>query len=497
MANGVWRIAHRVSPNPLRCTLDDFLASRFSNLQSPVSNPMLNRSRIILLLILFFQLVFGVLYAVRTPHWQAPDEPAHFNYVRVLAETGSFPVLQQGDYDQVYLEKIKSEKFPPELSVDSIRYEAHQPPLYYVIAAPVYLVARALNLDIVLTLRLLNVCLVLVLSLIAFRIFRYVFPANPLLRLVGVGILATLPMHIAMSAAINNDTLAEVVVAAILWISLLRLQGKMDRRRFFLIGGLVYGIALLTKTTIYSSIVLLIAAELGYQHIFAARQGASVARLATVRPRMRAILASGKTLLPLFLISFALSILWFVRNALTYGVNDLFGWQRHDLVVAGQPTTAQWIADNGLRSTLMDWVTISFRSFWAQFGWMGVLVDERIYVLLFVLSAAASFGALFLLIRLWQERRVLPSETRWTWLLLGLLLAVVVAADVYYNLKFFQPQGRYLFYALIPIAALWGGGLYELLNPNHARWVFVLLYVVMLGLDYVSLAWFIVPQLAS
>lgn len=455
-----------------------------------------NSTRAILFIILFFQFLFGVLYAFRTPLWQAPDEPAHFNYVRALAETAAFPILRQGDYDQAYLEKIKSEKFPPELSIEPIQYEAHQPPLYYVTATPLYVLVRALNGDEARALRLLNVAFALVLSLIAFRIFQFVFPANPLVQLASVGIIATLPMHVAMSAAINNDTLAEVVVAIILLLAILRLHGKMTRKRFFIFGGVLYGIALLTKTTIYSSAVILIVAEIGYQQIFQTRQGASVARLGTLKPRKAAILSSGKTLLPLFVISFGLSVLWFVRNAFVYGANDLFGWVRHDQVVAGQMTTAQWLADNGLRTTLIDLFAISFKSFWAQFGWMGVLVNDRIYVFLFILTSIATLGALFMLARLWRERKNFPSETRWTWLLLVLLLALVIAADVYYNLKFFQPQGRYLFYALIPIAALGGGGLYELLNARYARYVFALLYLVMLVLDYVALAWFIVPQLA-
>ncbi|HZQ09703.1 MAG TPA: glycosyltransferase family 39 protein, partial [Anaerolineae bacterium] len=211
----------------------------------------MTRYRLVLGIILFFQLVFGVMYTVRTPHWEAPDEPAHYNYVRVLAETGTFPILQQGDYDQAYLEQIKTEKFPADMSVDTIRYESHQPPLYYVLAAPFYLVARDFSVDSVLVLRLLNVALALVLSLIAFKIFRLVFPTNALLSLVAVGIIATLPMHIAMSAAINNDTLAEVVVALILLLAILRVQGKIVHRRFVILGGVLYGSALLTKTTIY------------------------------------------------------------------------------------------------------------------------------------------------------------------------------------------------------------------------------------------------------
>jgi len=39
-------------------------------------------------LILLAYLTIGTLYAVNIPAWQAPDEPAHYNYVRALAETG-------------------------------------------------------------------------------------------------------------------------------------------------------------------------------------------------------------------------------------------------------------------------------------------------------------------------------------------------------------------------------------------------------------------------
>lgn len=455
----------------------------------------MNITRLILLIILFFQFALGILYATRTPLWQAPDEPAHYNYVRRLAETGAFPVLQQGDYDQQYLEAIKARKFPPELSIDPIRYEAHQPPLFYLLAAPVYLTARALNGDAALWLRYFNVALALVLSCLAYLIFTRVFPMNALLQLAGVGIIATLPMHVAMSAAINNDTLAEIVVAVILLISILRAQGRLDARRFYIFGGLAYGIALLTKTTIYSSFVLLVAGEIAYRHIDLARQ-APVTAPATARIGNRSTwLAAAKTLAPLFCISLLVAGAWFGRNALTYGASDVLAWNRHDAVVSGQPTTAQWIAQYGLRNVVFDFFAITFKSFWAQFGWMGVLVNDRIYVLLFVLTAVACFGALLWVVRLVRERKIFGLQTRWTWLLLGILLTLTFAAHLYYNLKYVQPQGRYLFPALVPLAAFWAVGLYELLNARHARLIFALLYLLMLALDYIALVWFIVPQL--
>jgi hypothetical protein len=456
----------------------------------------MNSTRVILAVILLAQFAMGMLYATRTPAWQAPDEPAHYNYVRALVENGAFPVLQPGDYNQQYLEKIKAAKFPPDMPIDSIRYEAHQPPLYYVLAAPVFLFARAMNFDAVLLLRYLNVALGVILSALAFLIFTRVFPTQPLLQLAGVGIIATLPMHLAMSAAINNDTLAEIIIAVILLFGILRVQGKLDDRRFFLLGGIAYGAALLTKTTIYSSIVLLVAAEYAYRRIQFAQLNSGAAR-GSARLVNRSMLVSGvKTLAPLFGIAFAIAGLWFVRNASVYGATDILGWTRHDLVVVGQPTTAQFIAQYGLRTVVFDFFAISFKSFWAQFGWMGVLVNDRMYMFLFVLSAAATFGALLWGIRLVRERKLFSAQARWTWVLLGTLLTLACAAHVYYNLKYVQPQGRYLFPGLVALAAFWAAGLYEIFNPRYARVLFALLYVVMLALDYIALVWFIVPQLS-
>jgi hypothetical protein len=88
--------------------------------------------------ILLAYLLLGTLYAVHTPAWQAPDEPAHYNYIQYLAEQRRFPILKPGDFPAQYLEEIKAAHFPPEMSIAPIRYEYHQPPLYYLLAVPVY-----------------------------------------------------------------------------------------------------------------------------------------------------------------------------------------------------------------------------------------------------------------------------------------------------------------------------------------------------------------------
>ncbi len=54
--------------------------------------------RLVLAGILAVYFVLAGLFAVNTPAWQAPDEPAHYNYVAYVAEQGGFPVLHFGDY---------------------------------------------------------------------------------------------------------------------------------------------------------------------------------------------------------------------------------------------------------------------------------------------------------------------------------------------------------------------------------------------------------------
>ncbi len=47
--------------------------------------------------ILIAYLILGTAYAFQTPAWQAPDEPAHYNYIQFIVEKRALPILQQGE----------------------------------------------------------------------------------------------------------------------------------------------------------------------------------------------------------------------------------------------------------------------------------------------------------------------------------------------------------------------------------------------------------------
>ncbi len=395
--------------------------------------------RLLLALIIAAYALLGALYALRTPAWQAPDEPAHYNYVRYVAETGHLPVLRAGDYDGAYLEEIKARRFPPEMSIDSLRYEAHQPPLYYLLAAGVYRLAKALGAPLLLTLRLFSVLLGALGLLAGYRALHTLFPGDALVPLGAVALAAALPQHVAMTAAVNNDVFAELLVALTIGRALaISQQGWTARRAAGL--GLLMGLAFLTKMQAY---------------VAWAVAGGVLLRDAwriTDRQQGRAVaLHCGGIALG---VAGLVALSWLLRNVAVYGWADPLALSRHDLVVQGQPTTAALRTAQGLGGLLSAWAGTTFRSFWGQFGWMGVPMDGRVYQALALLSGLAAAG----LAGTWAAGRRGSEGSRGlsrdaTGVLL-LWLGVTAAGYVWWNLRYVQHQGRYLFPALLAIGAL-------------------------------------------
>jgi 4-amino-4-deoxy-L-arabinose transferase-like glycosyltransferase len=430
--------------------------------------------RVLLILVVVAYAVIGALYAAFTPIWQVPDEPAHYNYVRALAEGRGFPVIESGDYDQAYLGRLTTERFPPELSIVSLEYEDHQAPLYYLLATPVY----ALSGGGVLPLRLLSVVLGAGLLIVVFGAMRAVFPAQPELALVTAALVAFIPQHVAMTAGVNNDVLGELVVGGALWALAVYANGGTDRPWPV---GLLLAAALLTKTTVY----------------FVA--GVAVIAVAVRwRQERRTWRWAAEQLAWMLVPAALLSIPWFVRNTFTYGWSDPFGLGRHNAVVVGQPRSSEWLADYGWGGLLSRMARTTFQSFWGQFGWMAVVLPARIYQALLLFSILSGVGFLAWLFD--RRRPRLTSAQRASLFLFLISFLLVLFEFLGYNLLFVQHQGRYLFPALIPIGtavamgvSAWAGWL-----PQRTRaWAMAAPFVGLAALDVYCLFRFIVPTLTG
>lgn len=437
-----------------------------------------------LLLILACYLVVGGLYAAQVPNWQAPDEPAHYNYVRQLAD-GRLPVITSGDYDQAYLEEITGARFAPEYSVAAIEYEDWQPPLYYLLLTPIFLLTDGALLP----LRLASLIIGAGVIWLAYRIARLLFPEAAWVAWSTAVFVAFIPQHVAMLASVNNDSLSELLIALLLyitlrWVTRSGIRTPRDDRPWLIGLGLVLGLGFLTKATVYLmapvlAVVLLWQYWGTWQRLFQA-----------------AVL--------LFAPAFMLGAVWWVRNIVVYGGLDVLGKAAHDAVVVGQPRTIEWVSRYGLDGTVQRFLQTTFNSFWGQFGWMAVPMQAEVYWLLLGLCGAAVLG--LLLYRFTTTQVPVQFRSRLPVLILWLIFFLTLAIHVGYNLTFVQHQGRYLFPALIPISLGFSLGLGTWLllveRPfRRERPLLVNLFPLGLGvglvlLDLFALFWFILPQLS-
>ncbi|MGD2144177.1 MAG: glycosyltransferase family 39 protein [Anaerolineae bacterium] len=437
---------------------------------------------VLLTILISAYITIAALYAALTPRWQVPDEPAHYNYIRSLADGEGLPILESGDYDQRYLERLTSEGFPPELSIARLEYEDHQPPLYYLLATPIFLLSDGSLLP----LRLFSVLLGSGLLIVTFGAVRTIFPDRPEMGLIAAGFIALIPQHTAMTAGVNNDTLAELIVAGTLWALLVYSQHqeqpsvlRPDRQPPWRLGFLL-GAALLTKTTAYVVVGVAAAAV-----VIRWRRDCRTLRWATRQLTWM--------LLPALLVSAP----WFVRNGLVYGSGDPLALAQHSAVAAGQPRSRDWLVAYGWDGLLSRMIHTTFQSFWGQFGWMAVPLRARVYQALALLSIVLAGGFLAWLIR--QRRPQTSNSVTYHRLgLLALSALFTLLSYGWYNLTFVQHQGRYLFPALVPMATAVGLGLDTLAGilPTRLRhWALSAFFAALAAFDVYCLFKIIIPNL--
>jgi hypothetical protein len=501
-----------VSPSPLWFQPHTAASTRFGIFDQLY----LQRPRVGLVLVLLTYLVAGVLFATQTPAWQAPDEPAHYNYIAHIAENGRLPVLQMGDYNQEYLNLLLDTRFAHKLSIAPLRYENYQPPLYYLLATPVFWTFGG-NL---LALRLFGVLLGIVSIYLLYLCLELVFPDKTLIPLGATAFAALLPMHVAMLASVNNDSLAGLLLLATMLVLLHWLRnrfyasnpedssksagryttgetgvateqsaresltnhqgrpGRFIREPLLLTLGILLGLSLITKIYAYVILPISLAAVVSVLWIQPRVNAQHPTRATHPDERLRPLRDWRKTW-PALRDAFRTALLWvalpavlialpmWLRNIYLYGNWDFLALAWHDTVVIGQPRTSQFIETFGWVEYSERAYSFTFKSFWGVFGWMGVFMDERIYTALLIFSGVIFMGVLWATVRFISG----GSDTDMDFfqlsvlLLLGLILAAVAFSYLWYNLKYVQHQGRYFLWGLLPIGVIVALGWREVLQP--------------------------------
>ncbi len=434
--------------------------------------------RLALVLLLGVYLVLALSYSLSNPLYESTDELAHFRYARHIATYYELPVQMR----------------------HAPRAQSHHPPLYYVLGAlaggwvPVtedvyyapdenpfwgyrqwevgddnknqYLhvgqfakLPHKLNGGITLAVYLVRWMTVLIgagVAWVTYRTGREIFPQRPALALGAAALVAFNPQFLYLSGAVNNDILATLCSAAVLW-ACVRLVQNGPSARIDVTLGILLGLALLTKFNLLALLPLV-----------------ALAYLLPHPHTPKRYLQSGLTILTLTLL---LSGWWFWRNQVLYG--DLTGMSQVNQLWAGRKASESWWA-------IPQSLPYLWSSLWGRFGYGQVPLPQPVYRGIFGFCILALTGYLI-------PRRDRDRFPRAALLLLLLTVLIFVAVVFYYIL--IQPagaMGRFLFPALPAFALLLSAGL-DRLVARRLAWV---LPVGMAALAVYALLGALVPAFA-
>lgn len=454
------------------------------------------------LLLIALGLVRGLLYSVIIPPWQGPDEPQHYEYVRLLYEKGrlvqwgdSIPAVEQEviasmegfDFWRTgrYLQRGNS--FAEVWSASC--HQLHQPPLAYLFYLGALLLAPE---DITLhffLMRVLSVLLgvvVIVAAVIAASALR---DTQPILSWSVPAFIVFLPTYTSLSGMVNSDHLVEAAVSLVLALWLVALKSGLS---IPLAGGLVLFsmIGLLAKRT---ALVLL------PMHLMAVILYLRVHRSSIFSKRNMVYTLGAAGLAVGFMV-------WLGR----YG----FAW-----LSQRAPTVAEWLVkiyfflpseqfpfspnqayfSAEALNRYAHYARFLFETFWGRFALLQVQWPPALYILAAGLSLIALSG-----LALFVGRVIKGTYRQPAWLLAGLALlafsVMTMLVMVYANeIRRWDlgwggwPQARYLFAVIIPIAALFVRGWSEVVPQRYrTAWVSTLLILLLL-LDTFSIVFLIMP----
>lgn len=392
-------------------------------------------------LLLYFALTAALI--ARVPLLLSPDEAAHFQYVQHIAQTGTLPVFRGAA--------------PP-----APGYEFHQPPLYYLLCAPGWrlLGAGVQNYSC----RAVSMLCGLGAIWVIWSAAQLLFPHKPRVWALAALFAALFPLHQAVGAGANNDSLAGLLAAALFFL-MARMSRGLSRRDAWGFG-LVAGLAILTKSTllvlVFSGFIALVWSS--------KKPNSQIAMLP----------ALGLALLLTSLVGGP----WLARNQLLYGDPLALGAfsGAAKAVAPGYPLFLQLYGMSFL-AYLRGLVWITFMSMWGFFGGVNAAFNAtlplnksgptmpKLELLPLVISCLS-----LPLLAAWgwsrgakdtaEEAETPSNRDVWKWWILGAVLLILAWAQ--FAFQFFAgAQARYLHPILLPFCVFIAVG-FERLFPRRA-----------------------------
>ena len=400
--------------------------------------------------------LLSVSFAVKVPLDHNPDESSHRDYIRLMVEQKGLvmfvPSKGRKPLPAPVIEKMQAREGMTELPEGAIsRDEAHQPPLYYALAALVFAITGGGSL---LALRLVALPFQLATVWIAWKAGRDLFPKRPELAPALAAFVALLPTQAQLGGAISNDATTHFFCALIVWrMARFFAPHIAPPHRAYAWGegallGLFFGLGLLTKLTVLQL----------YPVLFVACALAIKQKRITFADTLGVFGAA-------VLVGLALAAPWLARNQMLYGdflaqtiykatgpnfspsaISQAFGWSGED-----------YARNVGLRSLASFWYFLAPDLPPKQFVGPPILL---------LLALGLSLLPLLGLYKASKEKSVEPVFGFAT--LVPLCLVPFFTKFVY---EVFQAQGRYFLPSLLAVALVSVGGFAALGKSKWAAFV--------------------------
>lgn len=444
-------------------------------------------------------LVNGLLWMALVPPWQTPDEPKHFEYVRLLAE-GDRLVAFAGE----------AEAADPELQAAIVRsmgahdfwwyghapgYDPARPslrfadlwlggshtafyrssPAYYWLVAQLQPADRLAGLY---AARLFSVLLGVLAVLLAGWAAREIFPEDPFVRYGAPVFVAFHPMFAFLGSGVNNDVLLNAAAMFVfLLVCRLLARGANPARILLLAAAVVAAVAI--KRTALFLVPTALVALLAWLALRGRRHGTAVA---AALGSLGALVVGGWV--------------WWTSGG-AESIPQAWRWnlQRYFFNEPDQlDRILAYLRAPEIGPILVEYQWGLLGDFWGSFGWQLVRFPAWLYAGLGILTLVALAGALRRMIDratpAYQRAALVTSAAA-----VGLAAAAATAFFVsYLNLPYPPaPQGRYLFAALGPIAILFTAGLGAWIPVPRRVTALKAFTAGMVAFDLVALFGFVVP----
>ncbi|MCP1373428.1 ArnT family glycosyltransferase [Dyella lutea] len=160
-------------------------------------------------IVLAFFLKYAAYAFFITPLWVIPDETGHYSYVEDISH-GDIPVLGQAQMG----EDVTASQFGPN-QTPGLNWIAQHPPLYYMLAAPSLVAARAMGLSFESQVRSVRLVSALFGAMTIFGFICLITEAtgNGILALACAIFFGCTPMFIQQASGVSHDTLVACLAA--------------------------------------------------------------------------------------------------------------------------------------------------------------------------------------------------------------------------------------------------------------------------------------------